>query len=216
MNYMVLRDGQEYGPYTLGDLQRYVASGDILTTDLTRSEGMTDYLPVGQVIGTIPVPPVNTYAAPVVPAGPQFADPPNLHWSLVLLFSILTCGLFLTAWGIVQSVWARRVEPKSQSLFYYIGHAICLVLIMVASAIASATHSQNPVVSLLQLASFVVGIAARFSLKNTLELHYNSDEPMGLLLSGVMTFFFAEIYIQYHLNDIVRRKRLDRMEALSF
>ncbi len=27
MNYFITRDGQQYGPYTLADLQRYVASG---------------------------------------------------------------------------------------------------------------------------------------------------------------------------------------------
>jgi hypothetical protein len=56
MNYFILRNGQQYGPYTLADLQRYVAAGSILVTDMTRSEGMTDWIPVSQVIGNIPVP----------------------------------------------------------------------------------------------------------------------------------------------------------------
>ena len=53
MNYFITRDGQQYGPYTLADLQRYVASGEILLTDLARSEGMSEPLPVSQIIGTI-------------------------------------------------------------------------------------------------------------------------------------------------------------------
>jgi GYF domain 2 len=56
MNYFISRAEQQYGPYTLADLQRYVASGDILVTDLTRSEAITEWLPVSQVIGNIPVP----------------------------------------------------------------------------------------------------------------------------------------------------------------
>jgi hypothetical protein len=55
-------------------------------------------------------------------------------------------------------------------------------------------------------------LIGRYSLKSSLEEHYNSAEPMGLLLSGVMTFFFGCIYFQYHLNDIVRRKNLDRLD----
>jgi hypothetical protein len=55
MNYFIRRGDQQYGPYTLGDLQRYVASGNILVTDLARSEGMADWVPVSQVIGNIPV-----------------------------------------------------------------------------------------------------------------------------------------------------------------
>jgi hypothetical protein len=54
MKYYIRRDLNEYGPYTLADLQRYVAQGNISPSDLTRSEGMTDWVPVGEVIGNIP------------------------------------------------------------------------------------------------------------------------------------------------------------------
>jgi hypothetical protein len=42
MNYFISRDGTQYGPYTLADLQRYVASGNILVTDLARSEAISE------------------------------------------------------------------------------------------------------------------------------------------------------------------------------
>src|SRR5260221_3117416 len=64
MKYYIQRQLNEYGPYTLADLQRYVAQGSILLTDLARSEGMTDWVPVSQVIGNIPVP-VPAAAMPV-------------------------------------------------------------------------------------------------------------------------------------------------------
>jgi hypothetical protein len=38
---------------------------------------------------------------------------------------------------------------------------------------------------------------------------------MGLSLSGVMTFFFGDIYFQYHFNDIMRRKYAARLGSLS-
>lgn len=56
MKYYIQRQLNEYGPYTLADLQRYVAQGSILLSDLTRSEGMTEWTPVSQVIGNIPIP----------------------------------------------------------------------------------------------------------------------------------------------------------------
>jgi len=56
MKYYIQRDLNEYGPYTLADLQRYVAQGNISPHDLTRSEGMTDWVPVGEVIGNIAAP----------------------------------------------------------------------------------------------------------------------------------------------------------------
>jgi hypothetical protein len=56
MKYYIQRQFNEYGPYTLADLQRYVAQGSILLTDLARSEGMLEWVPVSQVIGNIPIP----------------------------------------------------------------------------------------------------------------------------------------------------------------
>ena len=65
MKYFIQRELNEYGPYTLADMQRYVAQGSILLTDLTRSEGMTEWVPVSQVIGNIPAPAAIPPAQPV-------------------------------------------------------------------------------------------------------------------------------------------------------
>lgn len=210
MNYFIIRDSQQYGPYTLADLQRYAASGEILLTDLARSEGMSEPLPVSQIIGTIPVPQAPMLGTPPLIAT-QYPDPPNLHWALVLLFGVITCGLFITAWDIVQGVWMKQVAPQSKAIYYYAACVAILLLVFALSFSAAHQHTQNPLVGLLNLVNVVVILIGRFSLKHSLEEHFNSAEPMGLLLSGVMTFFFGAIYFQYHLNDIVRRKNLDRM-----
>ena len=60
MPYQISRGGQMYGPYTLEDLQRYVASGNVLPTDMAKSEEMADWAPVSQILG-------GTAAAAVAP-----------------------------------------------------------------------------------------------------------------------------------------------------
>jgi hypothetical protein len=41
-----------------------------------------------------------------------------------------------------------------------------------------------------------------------MEDYYNSTENIGgLQLSGVMTFFFSTVYIQYHINRLARWKK---------
>jgi GYF domain 2 len=214
MNYMISRDGQEFGPYSLADLQRYVATGDVLLTDMARSEGMTDFLPVSQVIGTIPVPAQIAHIL-VAAQRPEYPSPPNIPWWLVLILEIVTFGLFGAAWGLVLAIWMRKLAPSSKAVYYYAAYDVCLVCIFFLSFLAAAEHVENPMVSLFNLIGFVVSLCARYSLKNSLEEHYNSVEPMGLVLSGIMTFFFSTIYFQYHLNDIVRRKKLDEMDRLS-
>src|SRR5882724_10928510 len=113
MNYYIQRQLNEYGPYTLADLQRYIAQGSILLTDLARSEGMTDWLPLSQVIGDIPIqvpPPVVSTAGNVAPAvaggtvygGPAAYStasamagpvPQDFHWAVVLVINLL-CSIF--------------------------------------------------------------------------------------------------------------------------
>jgi hypothetical protein len=54
----------------------------------------------------------------------------------------------------------------------------------------------------MALAGAIVILVGHYSLKNSLEEYFNSEEPLNLALSGVMVFFFNTIYFQYHLGWI--------------
>jgi hypothetical protein len=227
MTYQVSRNGQMYGPYTLEDLQRYVASGNILPTDMAKSEDMPDWLPVAQIIGiagaagttSIPGPaaiPTPAYAAPSTyqqPSGLAYPDPPNLQWALELLLGFLTCGFFVVVWNLVIATWANRVQPASKALTFYIIATVLIVLSLGSSwsVIISLSHHVHPhhsvLGNLISLATWVVRLIARFTLRDTLEQHFNGPEPLGLRLNPVMTFFFGGIYFQYKLNEINEMKQ---------
>lgn len=234
MKYYIQRQLNEYGPYTLADLQRYVAQGNIQLTDLTRSEGMTDWVPVSQVLGNIPVPvpvpampnpgaPVygagapygggNVYGGPGtvysgVPYQPMASSGPvpvDLHWALVLVLGIVTCGLFTSAWLIVEAVWIRKIKPESPSIFY-----IILSIIGVYGGrftIEFYRAEPNPIGGLIILAGVIVYFVGVYSMRSDLEEYYNSVEPINLRLSGVMTFFFAVYYFQHHFSRIAQWKK---------
>ena len=143
----------------------------------------------------------------------MYPDPPNLHWGLVLLFSVLTCGVFILVWEIVLAFWVKKVDPESKSVFYY-GGAVLVVLGIFVSAFLHGMNPSTPdSTGIIKLVYYVTVLFARFNLKSALEKHYNGPEPMGLYLHGVMTFFFGGLYFQYHVNDIVQRKAADRMFA---
>jgi hypothetical protein len=232
MLYHVTRNGQNYGPYTLEDLQRYVASGNVLPTDLAKSDDMPDWVPVSQVLGMAPgasvpyqQPPTQVYAASNVALHP---DAPNLSWGLVLLFSVFTCGLFMLVWNLVLAAWLKRVQPNSKAIFYYaVGAALALLQIVVSShaqmhlgpqqpGFGVWTHYQtHPLSGLLGLSTWIVRLIARFTMRSDLEEHFNGPEPVGLSLSGVMTFFFGGLYFQYHLNRINELKRVARYRGAA-
>jgi hypothetical protein len=225
VNYFIKRDLNEYGPYTLADLQKYVASGHILLTDLCRSEGLAEWIPVSQVIGNIPVPAApQPAAAPGVytaPAVSPYPAPPNLHWAICVLLSLITCSLFGWIWAFVQAIWVRKVQPNSKGLILYSLAAGIHILSIIfgfyygitlglqgGNAVAGLNSPEFRMVSgLIRLAILIVIILGNFSMRESIEEHFNTAEPIGLSLSGVMTFFFGILYFQYHLTKINEMKQ---------
>ena len=51
--YFVHRDGQQFGPYSLRELQQYVAEKRVAISDLAWSEGMPDWVFVSDVVGNL-------------------------------------------------------------------------------------------------------------------------------------------------------------------
>jgi GYF domain 2 len=231
MRYYIQRGVNEYGPYTLADLQRYVAQGNILMGDLTRSEGMSDWVPVAQVLGNIPVPvpapapaggtvygQPGAYGTGVAPAAMPTPVPPDFHWALVLLFSVLTCTLFWTVWVIVEAAWIRKIKPASRGLLY-----VCLALaISVAGGVFNGitgviNHGQSsPFGLLFFLTALVLQIIGVFTLRSDLEDYYNTTENINLRMNGVgsalLTLFFAPFYFQWHFSRIARWKKTGILE----
>ncbi len=260
VTYQISRNGQIYGPYTLDDLKRYLASGNVLPSDLAKSEGMADWLPVSQILvqegasagvppstpplaepyapaGAAPTP---NYAAPYTPpyasaayASPQasaalasspYPDPPSLHWALVALFSLFTCGLFMLIWNLIVCAWLKRVQPNATALLYYIAAAVCTLLMLVTPGVSAHEafrpgihiHSgSNTFGSLLFLAFWVLKLVARFMEQGSLEEHFNGPEPIGLRLNPVMTFFFGGLYFQHHLTRIAALKQAARYGTVA-
>jgi hypothetical protein len=211
MNYYIKRELAEYGPYSLADLQKYMQTGQVAATDLCRSEGMTDWVPVTQVVGNVSVP--VAAPAPVFGAvgGANFSRveaPPNMHWGVVLLISIFTCGLFGNIWLLVLATFIKKVDAESKALIYLV---ITLVLQWAVPIAASLIPADGSVLiatlpSLSQLTGLVFYFVAIFQMKASLQDHYLNQFGYVKSLSGVMVFFFAPYYFQYHVNETEKVK----------
>ncbi|WP_213803687.1 DUF4339 domain-containing protein [Granulicella sp. dw_53] len=220
MSYQVSRNGQLYGPYTLEDLQRYVATGNVLPTDLahdvSQPEDPPNWVPVSQLLAASGAAiPTQPYIAPVAYAAPLgvYPDPPNLNWGLLLLFDILTCGFFQIVWNLILAAWAKRIEPISKALIFYI-IATVFLLANFGSSFGNAfavMHRQpvrpNYIGAITIVIAWIIRLIARYSLREDLERHYNGVEPVGLRIGPVLTFFFGGIYFQYKLNQVNEAKQ---------
>jgi hypothetical protein len=206
VEYFVKRGEQRFGPYSLSDLQNYVQSGNVLTDDLTQSEGMTEWVPISQVLGNIPVTVIKTTTGSVQ-AGeePQLVPlPPNLHWSIVLILGIVTFQLFNMVWALVQANWARKLSNDNKPMVLVAMYPAGITAIYLVAALLP---QMLPFAALIRLAVAIVYLIGIFSIKSAMEDYYNSTENIYLRMSGVMTFFFSTVYIQYHINSIARWKK---------
>ena len=211
MTYRIARNGQVFGPYTLEQVQQYMVSGNIVAGDLALAEGSAEWLPVSQLFPLASMAEAPAYAGGL-PA--LYPDPPDLPWWVALLIDIFTGGLFFTVWNIYTSAWLRRIDSASTALYFRVAEA-ALAIIALPGTYHDVAHWVwgAPVVvahhgASLGILTWVVRLVARFVFRSELLRHFNTAEPIGLRLSGFLTFLFGGLYFQYKFNEINRVKRM--------
>jgi hypothetical protein len=213
MEYFVRRGEQQFGPYTLAEMQEYARGGRILANDMAKSEGLNDWIPVSEILGNIPAP----AAAPVNVTAPveTVPLPPNLHWAILLLILIIGRMLSLLflffnwAWSLVLANWARRLvnDNKAMVLVAMYPAGFLAGIFAVGFGAADKAPAAAAIGGILIVGGLIAYIVGIFKVRDAMEEYYNSKENIGLSLSGVMTFFFSTVYLQYHINRIHRWKQ---------
>jgi uncharacterized membrane protein len=140
--------------------------------------------------------------------GDAYPAPPQLHWALVLLFSILTLGIFMIVWLFVQSTWVRKINPASNVTTQF---AVYLALAIFGQILVEGSDNLKAVGLVITLASYVVFYFGAYSMRRSMLNHYNSVEPLQLKLSAAMVFLFSVFYFQYHMTRIARWKAASKL-----
>ena len=139
-------------------------------------------------------------------AGPV---PPGMNWVVVLLLCMIP--FFAIYWFYKEYSFVKQIDPKNKSLTLFFA-SFGLIVAYVVLAVLGAIIGDTVAVILLGLAGLcglaaVVAIyVALFQARSSLVRYYNTVEPIGLKLSGVMTFFFSLYYFQYHFQRIAEWK----------
>jgi len=139
--------------------------------------------------------------------------PPDMHWALVLVLSWITMGLAGLIWAFKEATFVKKLDPASKAvamlLVCLLGMAAQVLLYIAAIASRSLTlmATMGVVVMLVNVVIIVAGLMAIFGMRSSLVRYYNTVEPIGLRLSGVMTFFFSILYFQYHFSRIAEWKK---------
>jgi hypothetical protein len=86
-------------------------------------------------------------------------------------------------------LWLRQLNKSSIIPFWFF-------ITVISELIPDKSHAIDW--SFYALVSFLV--------RDQLQEHYNKNEPIGLKLGTVMTFFFGFLYFQYHFYKIAKAK----------
>jgi Tfp pilus assembly protein PilE len=230
--------GEKYGPYSEANILQWLSEGKVNAATLVWRSGMPNWVSISTMFPTIatespPPPPPQSqtphlgYAVDArTPSGPNYSQygqqsgkpiydraslpaPPSLHWFLVLLFAILTFGIFAIVWPFIQANWVKKIDRGSNATLLL---AIGLVFVVIGevlyfSNISSITHGQPnagfAVGGLLIFASWVINLVAYFSMSGSVRRNmaaYGVQPEIG----GITLFFFTMFYLQGQMSWLAR------------
>ena len=170
MEYFVKRGEERFGPYTLSDLQQYVQAGNVVVEDLAQSEGMTEWVPVSQILGNIPAVTMGNAGAVAAPIEERVLVPlpPNLHWSIVLILGLVTRQLFNLVWALIQGNWARRLGGDNKPLVLVAMYPAGMVAGILTLAFSRGTPGLAGLGGLFIIGGAIIYIVGIFSIKHAM------------------------------------------------
>jgi hypothetical protein len=157
-----------------------------------------------------------------------YPPPPNVHWGVLLaaefVIALLVIWIFpklywnfvsnlaVDAWAIYLCLWLHKLDVRFMSIFWCAAYVASQLALTAPSGPQPSSDGIPVVASILALVSLGTWIVTIFVIRAELHIHYNVREPVGLYLSGAMTFLFSFLYFQYHLYKIaqLREKYGDR------
>ncbi|MEO7068484.1 MAG: GYF domain-containing protein [Rhodanobacter sp.] len=138
--------------------------------------------------------------------------PPSLHWGLVLLFTMLTFGIFSIIWPFIQAKWVRKIDPQS-NVTLLLGIAVgCGVVGYISYFAGFAAMLRGETGSsligfggLLLFGAWVLFLVAYFSMAGSLRRTL-PDYGIPVAIGGITLFFFTMYYMQGQLSWVARWK----------
>jgi len=138
-----------------------------------------------------------------------------MHWAVVLILAMIT-GIFGLIWFFIQAGYVKKIDPASRARTFLVFGLLAMVAQIVATFVIAGAAAMGSTTGaaaggflafVLAIVGMVLMLSAVFGMRRSLIDYFNTVEPIGLRLSGVMTFFFNILYFQYHLSRIAEWKR---------
>jgi hypothetical protein len=124
--------------------------------------------------------------------------PPRLHWAIVLVLSIVTLGLFMDIWLLVQAWWVRKHDRSSRALTVYVWSIVLSLL----GEVLMKFDVPSPVTAGLFIVGLVLALVSTFAVRDFLAAYIRSITGKPAYLGSFLTLILGPIYLQYHMNRL--------------
>lgn len=132
--------------------------------------------------------------------------PPSLHWSVLLLLSIVTAGAFALLWSSDQARWVRRVDSRNKASAWMTLAAACWI-VGIAALVIHRLWLPDP--RLLLAAAGLGGLfeltwlAGCFAMASAIRQHV-ADKAITVVIDPVTLFVFNIFYLQGQFTRLAR------------
>src|SRR5579864_7697393 len=93
----------------------------------------------------------------------EVPPPPAVHWTLVLLLSICTGGLFAEVWLIVQAIWVAKYDRSNRALHLLIAP---IPITLVGAMLTVGTQAQG-LLALAVIGAIITQVVGIFGMKSS-------------------------------------------------
>lgn len=161
---------------------------------------------IGQKEIPVPVSPAS------VSSQPELNELKKIALCKIVLFSCITLGIYLQFWFIKRrDSFNRLISPKKLgpelSTIAIIMFAISVLasiaaFIFARSYMTTARLGLSLLSNLANVVFYVMLLIMSFRCRRILIDHFNGHLKRGIPFSGVATFFFGVLYLQYKINRL--------------
>jgi Domain of unknown function (DUF4328)/GYF domain 2 len=148
MNITIARGGEQYGPYTLDEVQGYLTSGHLAYSDLYWTDGMSEWRPLSEYF-QVEAPVAAPIAAAVSPRVTYTKDPTSLTRFVIIMlwvslgFEIITLLGDIAQMGLLNRPFTNEEALANDARQQLIGVGYIIVFLVTGIAFLKWIHRAN-------------------------------------------------------------------------
>jgi hypothetical protein len=122
----------------------------------------------------------------------------RIHWGWVLIPGVMTYGLFLLLWLLVQAQWVSQIKGRSKAVPWAVAN-LCFLPFLFLALIAAASMDDSATGVRPLPVSFAIAVGIVLALYFTTISKLRTElraAPFGMELSGPKCFLGGPIYFQ--------------------